>query len=113
MGFNPTVFALGVIGGALAELLKWYQLRESSNFPAYARSWIYWLITILMVAAGGLLAVVQGVEGSKPLLALNIGISAPLILKGLATTVPAEPQAKGLEEGAAGRPSVIDFIAGR
>jgi hypothetical protein len=62
--------------------------------------------------------VLQGVETSKPLTALNIGISAPLILKGMASTVPAEEdtpvasQRGGLEETAKG-PSLIDFIAGR
>jgi hypothetical protein len=112
MVFTPTVFVLGVVGGALAELLKWYQLRESISFPAYSKTPIYWVITVLMILAGGFLAVVQGVEGSKPLLALNIGISAPLILKGLAATVPAQPQTKKVL-GEAPKGSVLDFVAGR
>jgi hypothetical protein len=112
MEFNHSVFVLGIVGGCLAELLKWYQLRESTSFPAYAKSPVYWVISGLMVLVGGALAVIQGVEGSKPLLALNIGISAPLILKGLAAAVPSEAQPKG-PVGASRRPSVLDFLAGR
>ena len=81
--------------------------------PAYIKSPLYWIVTILMVLAGGFLAYVQGVVGSKPLLALNIGISAPLILKSLAAAVPSQPTSKGIEEALAPRPSVLDFVAGR
>jgi hypothetical protein len=111
MNLDSTVFLLGIIGGALAELLKWYQLRESPNFPVYATTFRYWLITALMIIAGGILAVVHGVNATEPLLAVNIGVSAPLIIKGLAA-VAQKPKSRGDRQTVAG-PSRWDFLAGR
>jgi hypothetical protein len=124
MSFNLVVFLLGIGGGVLGELLKWYQLKESPNLPEYAKSPLYWIVTVLMALAGGFLAWIWGIDPSKPFLALNVGISAPLILKGLAAVVPTPPgdtqaPASSVARAAApGRPpaanpSVINFIAGR
>jgi len=111
MTFNWMVFGYGVLGGALAELLKWYQLRESPNTPPYLGSAKYWVLTVLMALAGGLLAAVQNV--SNPLLAINIGISAPLILKALAAVTPSQPPQAAPTAGKPAEPRTIDMIAGR
>ncbi len=127
MTINWISFVLGLVGGALAELLKWYQLKESPNLPEYARKPMYWVLTGLMILAGGVLVVVYGVTPSNPLLALNIGLSAPLLLKGLAasvpvrtTTAPAAPAGVGgpipsfdPTTSRATQPSPLNFIAGR
>jgi hypothetical protein len=94
----------------LAELLKWYQMRESVTPPPYLGSARYWILTVLMALAGGLLAVMQ--NATSPLLALNIGISAPLILKALAAVTPVQPPKAAVSTGAA-RPRLLDMIAGR
>ena len=112
MTFNLTVFGLGVLGGALAELLNWWQLRESPSLPTYAKSAVYWIITVLMILAGGILAVLYNVDATNPMLALNIGISAPLILKAMAASVPSEDQRRALADADV-QPSVVSFIAGR
>ena len=62
--------------------------------PDWAKSWLYWLITLLMVALGGVL--VELYQNSQDvslneLLAFNIGISAPLILTSLTSQVPIDP----------------------
>ncbi len=82
------VFLLGGFGGVLVELWKWFQLRESPNFPSYVRSVFYWGITVAMIAAGGVLAALYGTDGVNAILAVNIGASAPAIIRTLATTVP-------------------------
>lgn len=109
MPFNTTVFLLGALGGALAELLKWFQLREAQVWPAYSKSVGYWIITVLMVLSGGVLAWAYGLDANRALLAINVGITAPLIIKGLAAAVPAAPGTRNLES----QPSIMDILAGR
>jgi hypothetical protein len=118
-GFVP-VFFIAFAGGLLAELVKWFTLRESQDFPHYVRSVWYWLITLAMAAAGGVLAVLYGVTpGRNALLVLNIGCSAPLIIKALAATAPAPPPpAADMPPGYHMNPgerarSVLRFLAGR
>jgi hypothetical protein len=110
MPFNLTVFLMGALGGALAELLKWFQLREAEVWPAYAKSTGYWIITVLMVLSGGLLASVYGLDPGKGLLAMNVGITAPLIIKGLAA---AAPSAGGGTKDLNADRSIVDILAGR
>lgn len=84
---------LGVAGGGLAELLKWYGIREQlhEGVPKYAKSWLYWIVTVVMVVTGGFLVFVhrlagngdQNDTGMNPFLALNVGATAPLILGAL------------------------------
>jgi hypothetical protein len=113
MIFNWTVFGLGVLGGILAEIIKWYQLRELPAPPEYLKSWFYWAVTAFMALGGGVLAVIQNIDSTKPLLALNIGISAPLILKGLAAATPIKPPEGRPGPGKSTAPRLVDIIAGR
>lgn len=109
-------FLLGVVGGALGELLKWYSMRESPNLPDYIRSPFYWVVTVLMILAGGGLVLIQGVQPENPWLAINVGLTAPLILKGFASVIPIKPQASGgvsFTPGEREKPRLVDFIAGR
>ena len=109
-------FLLGAIGGLLGELLKWYSMRESPNLPAYLRSPFYWVVTVLMILAGGGLVPIQGVKADNPWLAINVGVTAPLILKGFASVVPIQPpKAGGVSFSPQDRPkpTLINFIAGR
>lgn len=102
-------FMYGVFGGLLAELLGLYKLRTqvSAAFPAYLRSmtyffaWLYsrkninpfyWVVTIGMILAGGGLVWLYHKSGLefKPIIAVNIGASAPLILGSLVQSKPPE-----------------------
>jgi len=82
-------FLCGVFGGAVAELLGWFKLRKEAP-PEFIKSRFYWLVTILMVLAGGGLVAVYLASGFtlKPLLAVNVGASAPLIIASLAAQTP-------------------------
>jgi hypothetical protein len=116
------VFLCGCFGAALAELLKWYQLREAEKFPEYAQRARYWVVTLMMMTAGGVLAALYGTEPKNAILILHIGLSAPLIIKVLAETkagpvtpgsqVPVTP---GYSMGGHGKtePSLLNFLAGR
>jgi H+/Cl- antiporter ClcA len=87
------IIVLGILGGALAEFLRWYKLRESPNLPDYLKSPRYWILTIIMIFVGGFVAWVYGELGPlNALLAINVGASAPLIISGLLKTAPQPPQ---------------------
>ncbi len=104
------VFAVGCFGGAIGEVAKWFQLRESPNLPDYAKRPLYWIATIVMITFGGGLALLYGVEERSAILVANIGLSAPLIVKALAAVVPAGAVPKGL---GAPKASLREFLAGR
>lgn len=99
-GFWP-VFWLGVLGGAFAELLKLLHLRTRESLPKYLKSPFYWGVTLAFVAVGGVVATLYGISNVNALLAVNIGASAPLIIAGLARTVPEKTSAT-LGEGLVG-----------
>jgi hypothetical protein len=114
------ILACACFGGLLGELLKWYQLRESEHFPHYARSIVYWALTAAMIGAGGGLALLYGTETKSAVLVMNIGLSAPLIIKVLAESktdkVLAPPQAPGygMNRGDRARqPTIWHFLSGR
>ncbi len=93
-----TVFVVGALGGALLELVHWWNLRRrNARFPNYAKSPFYWCVTILMALAGGAVAVFYFGEQAEAMVALHVGISTPLILQKLATTM-ASPGARSANE---------------
>jgi hypothetical protein len=56
---------------------------------------VYWAITAMMILAGGFIAWVYFGDRSEGVIALHVGLSTPLILQKLVTSVP-EP--KGSQE---------------
>lgn len=79
----------------LAELLRWYKLREAAELPLYARSPFYWVLTVLMILAGGFLAVLYGTHSKNAILVVQIGLSAPLLLRVLADqSLPVEGRSR-------------------
>lgn len=97
------VFICGFLGAAVAELARWYRIREAKKLPDYATSLLYWVTTLGMVLAGGGLAVAYGIDKQQAILAVNIGLSAPLIIQQLVRTgapelpVRTEPEASQSE----------------
>ncbi|MPZ44224.1 MAG: hypothetical protein GEV05_12620 [Betaproteobacteria bacterium] len=85
---SHSIFMAGCAGGALAELLHWWGLRQSPQLPAYAKSLLYWFITLAMVLAGGLVAWFYFGNRAEAIIAAHVGLSAPLILQKLVTSIP-------------------------
>ncbi len=83
-----SVFLVGLLGGAMAELLHWWNLRLQAVLPEYAKHTRYWAITALMAAAGGLVSLLYFGARADAVLALHIGAATPLLLQKLVTSVP-------------------------
>ena len=88
---------------------------RAPNIPEYSRSPFYWIMTLIMVLVGGLLPSLYGVEAKSALLVVNIGLSAPLMIKTLAASNPFEstPATRGIGPRRASEPSLLNFLAGR
>ena len=86
--YVPALF--GLFGGVAAELLQWFRIFRFTGFPEHAKSWTYWIVTVLMVASGaGLVLMYQFSKiDISPVVAFNLGASAPLILANLVGQVP-------------------------
>ncbi|MDD2306060.1 MAG: hypothetical protein PHP53_15270 [Prolixibacteraceae bacterium] len=85
-------FGLGIIGGMIPELVAMYQIRKEYNSTkfSYLTTFIYWAPTLVMILAGGGLVDLYLLGGStiNPLLAVNLGASAPFILGNMTKHAP-------------------------
>ena len=83
---------LGLAGGVAAEVLQWFRIRKELHrgIPDWAQHWLYWFITGVMVGFGGLLVFIYQASDVEisPIIAFNIGASAPLIIETLIGQVP-------------------------
>ena len=103
-----SVFAIGSAGGVLAEVLHWWNLREAAQLPAYVKSPVYWMITLAMVAGGGLVAWLYFGSHADGIVTLHVGLATPLILQKLVTSVPQQTGAKSIVVAPA--PSIRNFF---
>jgi hypothetical protein len=79
------VFGVGFTGGLLGDFVLIWEARTPGAAPIYTKRLFYWLCVLGMDLAGGFLSVLYGIVEVQAFLALNIGLSAPLILKALAS----------------------------
>jgi hypothetical protein len=82
------VAGTGLAGGAVAELLHWWNLREDKQLPDYVKSPKYWIITAAMVLAGGFITWIYFGERAEGIVAMHVGVSTPLILQKLVVSIP-------------------------
>ncbi len=91
------VFLAGCGGGVLNELLHWWNLRKKPEFPRYVRSAKYWILTLLMALVGGFIVWLYFGQQVEGVLAVHVGLLAPLILQKMASSVPEAAGARGRE----------------
>lgn len=63
----------------------------TKGLPDYAKDPWYWIVSTLVALSGGVLGLAYccaGIEDMHPILAINIGASAPLILASIASNAP-------------------------
>lgn len=86
----------GIVGGSLVEVLKWWHIREEiqeKGLPNWSKSKPYWIITFLMIAAGGIMVFIYMESGTtlNPVVAVHLGAATPLIISGIVRQVPVSP----------------------
>jgi len=86
------VFGVGFAGGLIGDLVLIWEARTTGAPPLYTKKIFYWFCVLSMAVGGGLLTVLYGVAEVQAFLALNIGASAPFILKSLATGIQKFPK---------------------
>lgn len=92
------------VTGAFA--IKLLELAESYNLPKPKRpdfrDWLYWASFLIMPLLGGAIAhaYVSSSTNLTPILAINVGVSAPLILRTMAQVNPLRPTEEKTPPGA-------------
>ncbi|OZE29083.1 hypothetical protein CH278_19655 [Rhodococcus sp. 05-2254-5] len=91
------LFGLGILGGLFAELALIYVHRQTpkADRPDWVTSYFYWIIGAAMIAAGGILAVIQlpaHIPDIAPLAAVQLGATAPAVIAALSRTTPKEEE---------------------
>ena len=75
----------GAFGGLAAEAINWYSLRHLrlSEYPYWVKSPLYYLIAGVMIAVAAIITLAYARSGTtlNPLLAIQVGASAPLIIR--------------------------------
>lgn len=88
-------FLWGLFGGFGAEAVVWFGIRHQRprDYPYWLKSPIYYLVASVMVLVGGIIAVAYSRSGTSlnAILAIQIGASAPLILRKARDVVPDAP----------------------
>jgi hypothetical protein len=80
---DMSVFLTGCAGGAIAEVLHWWNLRMAEQLPAYKSSPFYWAISAAMILVGGFLCWIQFGSSADALVAVQVGLGAPIVLQKL------------------------------
>lgn len=99
---------LGLLGGFLAVFLDIYNLRHvpPSRRPAWLKSPFYWVLTLVRIAAGGVLVwlYVRNGDVLHVFECIYIGASAPLVIKGLLSGAHFEPGTTDLQNESGNAP---------
>ena len=85
------VIGWGLFGGVLAELAGMVEVsRTSGDRPYWVRSPFYWIVVMVKVLAGGIVVLAYDRSGMSlnPIVAINVGASAPLAWKTISGALP-------------------------
>ena len=93
------VFAVGMLGGVIAEAGHWRSVAKRGRLPLYIRSPLYWSVTVFTILLAGLVSWFQFGSSGAPLAVLQIGLGTPLILQKGTTTLLKPEGAMGNSQG--------------
>jgi hypothetical protein len=77
-----TAFAFGFFGGLAINLLRLHLMSQSSSVERPDFDWIYWTQFFGLAAMGGIAALAYDISNQiSPLVAFNVGLSIPALIK--------------------------------
>ena len=79
------VFAGGMLGVVLVELLQLVSWRQTGKLTQNYRAPLYWISTGALLVVSGVVAALNGTEHVPILKALQLGLNAPALLAGYAS----------------------------
>lgn len=87
----------GAFGGLAAEAINWHNLRhlQLSDYPYWVKSPMYYVIAVVMIGIAAVITLAYARSGTtlNPLLAIQVGASAPLIIRRGRDALGAKPEA--------------------
>ncbi|MDB5477024.1 MAG: hypothetical protein JWP49_2535 [Phenylobacterium sp.] len=112
------VFVGGMLGGVLLELIKLAAWQNATEIGVRYSDPRYWVGTVALLLAGGIVAVLNGVSHVPILKAAQYGLNAPAIVAGYATIRAGRPskRLKNIDTGPADAPrraSVLQLLSWR
>jgi hypothetical protein len=81
--FDSNLFIVGVIGGALPDVIRIIKAKYKRRIPGYLKRTTFWLGFVLSLVLGGLAVWLLGAEDGKA--ALAMGFAAPEVISRLAS----------------------------
>lgn len=91
-----TVVLYGAVGGLMVNVLNLLEVARLGKLerPDF-KDWLYWLPYFVWPCAGGFLVhmYIESKMTVMPLIAFNLGLSAPLTLKAMAQAFTPQPEA--------------------
>lgn len=78
------VFAFGTVGAVAVQVLHWLEVSRRGRWPKYSKNAFHWVLTFAFCVISGFIAVAFFWDrDADPLLAMQLGASAPLIIRQL------------------------------
>ena len=102
-------FLGGACGGAIVEIMHWHRIARRGRWPQYARRPRYWIVTALMIAAGGIVTAAVSSPASSFMQLLLIGVAAPQLIESAAQSRVTKPSSHEVYLGAE-KPGLLDFL---
>jgi hypothetical protein len=93
--FQLNLFILGVVGGALPDVIRIIKMKDQESLPNYLKKVNFWLGLFLLVLLGGLAAWLLGAQDPKT--AIGMGFAAPEAFSRLAAKTEDPDRGDGLQ----------------
>jgi hypothetical protein len=105
------VFAFGCAGALGVQVLHWLSVARKGRWPKHSKSAVHWLLTAGLILISGVVGVAVFWERSfDALLAMQSGVSAPLLINQLGRTASGEVESETHLGEESLREQILDYF---